>query len=80
MASKGKGRKRNNDNKLETKVVAAGVPPSSNNELIDAQELTTEADPASPSSKKSKKKTEAQQQGQAQNGSSYCRRDAVVER
>ncbi len=32
------------------------MPPSSNDEPIDAQELTTEADPASPSSKKSKKK------------------------
>jgi hypothetical protein len=59
MASKGKGRKRNNDNKRETEAVAAGMPPSLNNELINAQELTTEADPASPSSKKSKKKRSA---------------------
>jgi hypothetical protein len=80
MASKGKGRKRNNDNKREMKAVAAGVLPLSNNELINAQELTTEADPASPSSKKSKKNTEAQQRGQAQNGSGYCRRNAVIER
>jgi hypothetical protein len=55
MASKGKGRKRNNDNKHKTEAVVAGVSPSSNNEPINAQELTTEADPASPSSKKSKK-------------------------
>jgi hypothetical protein len=60
MASKGKGWKRNKDNERKRGAVAAGVPPLLNNELIDAQELTTEADPASPSSKKSKK-TEAQQ-------------------
>jgi hypothetical protein len=59
MASKGKGRKRNNDNKRETEAAATGMPLSSNNEPIDAQELTTEADPASPSSKKSKKKRSA---------------------
>jgi hypothetical protein len=79
MASKEKGRKRNNKNERETEAAAAGVPPSSNDEPINAQELTTEVDPASPSSKKSKK-TEAKQQGQAQNGSGYCRCDAVVER
>ncbi len=56
MASKGKGRKRNNDNKRKTEAAAAGMPSLSNDEPIDAQELTTEADPASPSSKKSKKK------------------------
>jgi hypothetical protein len=59
MASRGKGLKRNNDNERKTKAVAAGVLPSSNNELIDAQELTMEADPASPSSKKSKKNRSA---------------------
>ncbi len=59
MASRGKGRKRNNNNGHKTKAFAAGVPPSSNNELIDAQEITTEADPASPSSKKSKKNRSA---------------------
>jgi hypothetical protein len=80
MASKGKGRKRNNDNERKTEAVAAGMPPLSNDELINAQELTTEADPASPSSKKSKKKQKCNNEDKRKNGSGYCRRDAVVER